>query len=421
MMTKERGAPVASPVGLARPVIGRLFWVRGLRAFADGYVSLLLPIYLTVLGMSPFQVGVIVTGTLLGSGALTLWVGLRAYRHDYRSLLLLATALMTGTGIGFAVASDFWPLLVVAFMGTLNPSGGDVSLFLPLEHAVLSQVADDRRRTALFARYSLVGSLVGALGTLFAGLPDIAVAATDVPLKAALQAMFGLYALAGILSAGIYRGLPVQRATGAPANDAPLRESRRTVFTLAALFSLDAFGGGFVVQSLLALWLFQKYQLSALAAGSIFFWTGVLSALSYLVAVKVADRFGLLNTMVFTHLPSSLLLVATPFMPTLGWAVALLLARSALSQMDVPTRSSYVMAVVPPPERPAAASMTSVPRSLAAAISPMVTGFLLSMTTFGWPLIAGGAMKMVYDVLLYAMFRNIRPPEEATGKARQTG
>lgn len=421
MVTSKQGTPVSFPVDLTRPVIGRLLWVRGLRAFTDGCISLLMPIYLTVLGLSPFQVGVIVTATLLGSGALTMWVGLRAHRHDYRTLLLLATALMTATGIGFVAASDFLPLLLIAFIGTLNPSGGDVSLFLPLEHAVLSQAADDRRRTALFARYSLVGSLVGAVGTLFAGLPDIVASATNVPLKPALQGMFGLYAIVGIVSAWIYRGLPAQRGAGARASDAPLNESRRKVLTLAALFSLDAFGGGFVVQSLLALWLFQKYQLSAMEAGAIFFWTGVLSALSYLVAVKIADRFGLLNTMVFTHLPSSLLLIAIPFMPTLGWAVALLLARSALSQMDVPTRSSYVMAVVSPSERPVAASMTSVPRSLAAALSPMLTGYLLSMTTFGWFLIAGGTMKIVYDVLLYAMFRHIRPPEEETERTRQTG
>jgi MFS family permease len=385
-----------------------------MRAFADGFVSLLLPIYLGVLGMSPLQVGVIVTGTLLGSGVLTLWVGLRAYRHDSRTLLLLATALMAATGIGFAVFADFWPLLVVAFGGTLNPSGGDVSVFLPLEHAMLARAADDARRTALFARYSLVGTLIAAVGTLFAGLPEMLVAATQVPLKAALQAMFGLYALMGVLSAWIYRALPSQRDSGIPTGQAPLRESRGRVLLLAGLFSLDAFGGGFVVQSLLALWMFQKYQLSAMAAGTVFFWTGVLSALSYLAAVKVADRFGLLNTMVFTHLPSSLLLIAIPFTPTLGWAVALLFARSALSQMDVPTRSSYVMAIVPPAERPAAASMTSVPRSLAAAISPVCAGYLLGLSSFGWPLIAAGSLKIVYDLLLYASFRNVRPPEEAT-------
>jgi MFS family permease len=411
---------VTSAGGLAPSTAARLLWVRGLRAFADGFVSLLLPIYLGMLGMPPFQVGVIVTVTLLGSGVLTLWVGLRAYRHDYRTLLLLATVLMAATGIGFGVLSDFWPLLLMAFIGTLNPSGGDVSVFLPLEHAILARIADERRRTALFARYSLAGTLAAAVGTLFAGLPDMVAAAALAPVKTALQAMFGLYALVGVLSAWIYRKLPPQHPAARPASDAPLRESKRRVLVLAALFSLDAFGGGFVVQSLLALWLFQKYQLSALTAGGIFFWTGVLSALSYLVAAKIADRFGLLNTMVFTHLPSSLLLLAIPFMPTLGWALALLLARSALSQMDVPTRSSYVMAIVPPRERPAAASITAVPRSLMAAVSPVLAGYLLNRSTFGWPLVAAGVAKIVYDVLLYLMFRNVRPPEASQHSAARS-
>jgi MFS family permease len=405
-----------SSVDIGRSVSTCVLWVRGLRAAVDGFVSLLLPVYLGVLGMSPLQVGVIITATLLGSGVMTLWVGLRAYRHDYRQLLLLAAALMAGTGIGFSLLSDFWPLLAVAFVGTLNPSGGDVSVFLPLEHTVLARAADERR-TALFARYSLVGTLVASVGTLLAGLPEMLATAAQIQLKTALQAMFGLYAVAGVLSAWIYRGLPPQCAASGAPSEAPLKESKRLVLTLAALFSLDAFGGGFVVQSLLALWLFQKYQLSTLAAGTIFFWTGVLSALSYLVAVKVSDRFGLLNTMVFTHLPSSLLLIAVPFMPTLGWAVALLCARAALSQMDVPTRSAYVMAIVPPPERPAAASITSVPRSLAAAISPAISGYLLSHSSFGWPLIAAGLSKIVYDIVLYLRFRNIRPTESPSSLA----
>jgi len=406
---------MTSTAGIDRAVTRRLLLVRGLRAFADGFVSLLLPIYLSALGMSPLRVGIIVTAALLGSGVLTLWVGMRAYCHEYRVLLLLATVLMTATGIGFAFLSDFWPLLVVAFVGTLNPSGGDVSVFLPLEHAMLARAANDARRTAMFARYSLVGTLVAAVGSLFAGLPDMLAKAAQVPLKPALQAMFVLYALTGVLSGWIYRSLPSQRtATAPPAADAPPSEVRGRVLLLAVLFSLDAFGGGFVVQSLLALWLFQKYQLSVLAAGTIFFWTGVLSALSYLIAVKVADRFGLLNTMVFTHLPSSLLLIAVPFMPTLGWAVALLFARSALSQMDVPTRSAYVMAIVPPAERPAAASMTSVPRSLAAAVSPVCAGYLLSLGSFGWSLVAAGSLKIVYDMLLYVLFRDIPPWDEGS-------
>jgi MFS family permease len=393
--------------------VRRLLWVRGLRAFGDGYVSLLLPVYLISLGLTPFQVGIIATGTLLGSGILTLLVGLHAYRFRYRALLLVAAALMTATGLGFAAITSFWPLLIVAVVGTLNPSSGDVSVFLPLEHCVLARVVDDRQRTAVFARYSLVGALVGALGALAAGLPDAIASAAHVSVQTAYQSMFLLYAALGAASALIYRKLPARIAAEAEASAAPLHDSKRIVYTLAALFSLDAFGGGFIVQSLLALWLFEKYQLSMAVAGTIFFWTGVLSAFSYLVATRIAHRIGLVNTMVFTHLPSSVLLLLVPFAPTLAWAIVLLLARSALSQMDVPTRSSYVMAVVAPSERAAAASITSVPRSLASAASPLVAGYLLGLSSFGWPLIIAGGVKIAYDLLLLATFRTVRPPEEA--------
>lgn len=393
-------------------ILTRLLSVRGLRAFADGYVSLLLPIYLIALGMSPFQVGIITTATLIGSGVLTLLVGLQAYRFKYRTLLLMATALMAGTGFGFATVTDFWPLLLIAFVGTLNPSSGDVSIFLPLEHAVLSRFVEDHRRTAFFARYSLVGTLAAAVGALAAGFPDMIVAATHIGTKVALQAMFMLYGIFGLLAASIYATLPKEVATGDKMRAAPLKKSKKIVYTLAALFSLDAFGGGFVVQSMLALWLFEKFQLSLVMAGTIFFWAGIFSALSYLAAIRIARRFGLVNTMVFTHLPANILLILIPFMPTLGWAIALLLARSFLSQMDVPTRSSYVMAVVPPAERAAAASITLVPRSLAAAAGPVLAGYLLSISSFGWPLVIAGGLKIIYDILLLRMFRTVRPPEE---------
>ena len=394
------------------PGVRRLLFVRALRAFGDGYVSLLLPVYLLSLGLTPFEVGVIATATLLGSGALTLWVGLHAYRFRYRALLIAASMLMTATGVGFASFSAFWPLLVIAVVGTLNPSSGDVSVFLPLEHAVLSRIVEDRRRTAVFARYSLVGALVAAFGALCAGVPEWIAATFAISTIGAYQAMFGLYALLGIASGFAYRKLPATLAADLELPASPLTKSRHTVYKLAALFSLDAFGGGFIVQSLLALWLLERYQLSIAVAGTIFFWSGVFSALSYLVATRIADRFGLVNTMVFTHLPSSLLLLMIPFAPSLGFAIALLLARSALSQMDVPTRSSYVMAVVAPNERAAAASLTSVPRSLAAAVSPLIAGYLLGLSSFGWPLIIAGGVKIVYDVLLLANFRSVRPPEE---------
>ena len=402
--------------------VNRLLIAKGLRAFGDGYVSLLLPLYLLELGFSPLQVGIIATTTLLGSGLLTLVVGLHAYRYHYRTLLLAATLLMAGTGLGFAFVTDFWPLLLIALVGTLNPSSGDVSVFLPLEHAVLSRIVEDKRRTAVFARYSLVGSLVAAFGSLAAALPSLATGVFGVSSTSAIQGMFVLYALLAGLAAMVYRGLPPALSTDAKQPTAPLTKSKKTVYTLAALFSLDAFGGGFVVQSMVALWLYQKFSLSLAAAGTLFFWTGVLTAFSYLVAVRIAGRIGLVNTMVFTHLPSSLCLVAIPFMPELSYVIVLLFIRSALSQMDVPTRSSYVMAIVPPAERPAAASITSVPRSLASAISPFLAGYLLGVSSFGWPLLIGGAVKIVYDVLLLAMFRKVRPPEEdALNRKRSPG
>jgi MFS family permease len=318
---------------------------------------------------------------------------------------------MAATGAAFVLVHDFWPLLLVAFIGTLNPSSGDVSVFLPLEQSVLPRTVSAQQRTNLFARYSLIGSLVGAVGALFAGVPQIVATRTGFTAAQALQSMFVLYGILGILSIVVYRRLSASLELPEAAR-APLRESRRIVYTLAALFSFDSFGGGFVVQSLLALWLFQRFELSVAAAGSIFFWTGVLSAGSYLVAARLAQRIGLVNTMVYTHLPSNVLLLLVPFMPTLPLALACLFARSALSQMDVPTRNSYVMAVVPTAERPATASVTTVPRSLASAVSPLLSGYLLGISAFGWPLVIAGVLKGTYDLLLLRMFARVKPPEE---------
>ena len=383
-----------------------------MRAFGDGLVSLVLPVYLTGLGFDPLSIGVLITATLAGSSALTLLVGLSAHRFDGRVLLLTASALMTLTGVAFASFDAFWPLLLVAFTGTLNPSAGDASLFLPLEQAQLTRTIDDRDRTAMFARYSFVGSAAGAMGALAAGAPELVANELGMGLMPALRAVFLLYGLLGVTAYLLYYRLPSGKGETQERVARPLTKSRRIVLTLAALFSLDAFGGGFVIQSLLALWLFERFGLSLAAAGAIFFWTGLFSALSYFAAVWISRRIGLVNTMVFIHLPSSLCLMLVPFMPTLAPAVALLLVRSALSQMDVPTRTSYVMAVVTPEERAAAASLTAVPRSLAAAASPVLAGLFMTASTFGWPLLIGGGVKIAYDLLLLAMFRKVRPPEE---------
>ncbi|MEO8137906.1 MAG: MFS transporter, partial [Betaproteobacteria bacterium] len=255
--------------------VNRLLLAKGLRAFGDGYVSLLLPLYLLQLGLSPLQVGIIATATLLGSGVLTLLVGLHAYRYHYRTLLLAASVLMACTGIGFASVTDFWPLLLIAVVGTLNPSSGDVSVFLPLEHAVLSRVVDNAQRTAIFARYSLVGSLAAAFGSLAAALPGAIAGIGGLSGIGAIQAMFVLYAVLACLAGLVYRGLPGALTSDVQRPAAPLTESKKRVYTLAALFCLDSFGGGFVAQSMVALWLYQKFSMSPAAAGSLFFWTGV--------------------------------------------------------------------------------------------------------------------------------------------------
>ncbi|HEX9179930.1 MAG TPA: MFS transporter [Burkholderiales bacterium] len=383
---------------------------RGLRAFVDGYMAVLLPAYLLALGFGTWEVGLLSTATLMGSALATLAVGAWGHRFHHRRLLLGVALLMSATGLAFAGLANFWPLLLVAFVGTLNPSSGDVSVFLPLEHARLAEAAHGDARTALFARYSLTGALGAALGALAAALPEILMARGIGQLDA-LRVMFLAYGAAGLGVWLIYLRLPDPPPHERPAPPGPLGPSKHRVFGLAALFSVDAFAGGLLVNSLLALWLFQRFDLSLAAAGSFFFWTGTLAALSQLAAPWVAKRIGLLNTMVFTHLPSSVFLILAAFAPTLPWALVLLSLRSALSQMDVPTRSAFVMAVVTPPERAAAASFTSVPRSLAAAVSPTLTGALFAAGSLAAPLVACGLLKIAYDLALFAAFRRARTGE----------
>jgi MFS family permease len=382
----------------------RLIAGRGLRAFADGFIAILLPIYLLALGLRVWHVGVLSTATLLGSSAMTLAVGRWGHRFAHSRLLLGAAALMTATGLAFAGLSDFVPLLLVAVIGTLNPSAGDVSVFLPLEHARLAQLSRGTARTRVFALYSLSGALFAAVGSLAVALPEVA-ARHGVEWMTALRAMFVLYAVIGIAVWCLYLGLPRIESVAADATTG-LRRSRRNVARLAALFSVDAFAGGLLVQSLLALWLFERFDLSLPEAANFFFWTALLSACSQLAAPRVAARIGLLNTMVFTHIPSSVALIGAAFATRLDVALGLLLVRAALSQMDVPTRSAYVMALVEPGERAAAASYVAVPRSLAASVSPSLSGAMLAAGWFAAPLIACGMIKIAYDLALLVAFRN---------------
>lgn len=380
-----------------------LLVARALRAFADGFIAVLLPAYLLALGLSTLDVGILSTGTLLGSALATLAVGAWGYRAQSRHLLLGAALLMMATGLLFSLLTSFWPLLLIAFVGTLNPSSGDVSVFLPLEHARLAEAAKGNSRTVLFARYSLLGSLFAALGALASGIPDGLSVWGGMSQLNALRLMFVVYGLVGGVVWLLYRRIP--RGTEVEhLPPTPLGESRSIVIKLASLFSLDAFAGGLIINSLMALWLFQRFDFSLAAAGSFFFWAGLLTALSQLAAPWVAARIGLINTMVFTHIPANLCLILAAFAPSLELTLGLLFLRALLSQMDVPTRSAFVMSVVTPGERAAAASFTAVPRSLAAAISPTLGAALLASGWLAAPLVACGVLKIVYDLAIWRSF-----------------
>jgi MFS family permease len=391
-----------------------LYAARAARGFGDGFAAIILPAYLLEIGFDPFQIGLVATAALLGSAVTTLAVGFLAPRYHLRTLLLTCAALMVLTGVAIPGLQHLVFIAIVAFIGTMNPTTGDIGVHVPLEQAALAQGAPDAERTHIFARYSLIGAISIAAGALAAGAPDLLVS-FGVDRIGGLQVMFYLYAALGLISALFYSRLPRAEVKETAQQATALGPSRRTVYKLAALFSLDAFAGGFTVQSLMALWLFERFDLSLGAASAFFFWSNVLTAFSYPVAARLGTRFGLVNTMVFTHIPSSVCLILAAFSSNLTIVLALLLVRSALSQMDVPTRTSYVMAVVTPAERTAAASVTAVPRSLASSISPAISGALLSTAFAGLPLVICGVLKIVYDLSLLFSFRHIKPPEEKGG------
>ena len=411
MKTTNTGLAETPHAGRAGSTVTYIYAARALRDLGDGFIAVLLPVYLIALGLGALEVGVVATAALFGSALMTLGIGTLGGRWDQRKLLMAASGLMIATGLAFACSSTYAVVLLVALVGTINPSAGSVSIFVPLEHAALSHAVADAERTRMFARYSLIGALAAAVGALAAASPD-ALATLGVSRLMALRAMFVVYALLGVAGGAMYARIPADTISVDKKPLAALGPSRSIVYRMAGLFSIDAFAGGFAVQSLVALWLFGKFGLSLYAAGLFFFWSGVLAAFSFPVAAWLSRRIGLVNTMVYTHIPSSVCLILAAIAPNLETALALLLVRAALSQMDVPTRSSYVMAVVTPPERPAAASVTSVPRSLAAAASPAIAGALFAAGFEAWPLVICGVLKIVYDLALLWTFRHIKPPEE---------
>jgi len=395
-----------------------LFATRIARMFGYGLLSVVLVLYLVALGIDGWQVGLILTLTLLGDAAISLWLTTHADRLGRRRILLVGAALMLLAAVVFAVAHDFWLLLLAATIGVISPSGNEVGPFLAVEQASLAQTLPDRERTRVFGWYNLVGSLATASGALAAGLLAQLLQGSGTSALVSYRAIVLGYAAVGIALAILFVRLsPAIEVTVvrdvSVATRLGLHRSRGIVLRLAALFSLDAFAGGFVMQSLIAYWFHQRFGAEPATLGAIFFGANILAGLSALAAARLAARIGLINTMVFTHLPSNVLLILVPLMPSLPLAIGVLLARFAISQMDVPTRQSYTIAVVDPDERSAAAGVTGIARSLGAAVSPSLAAPLLqNVPLAGLPFLIGGGLKIVYDLLVLRAFRAVRPPEE---------
>ena len=384
-----------------------------MRAFVDGIAFVAFPVFLEHLGFSGLRIGTIVAAGLLGSALLTITIGMVSHRHDVVRLLTIGSGIMTVTGIAFGFVTSFWALVLIGMVTTMNTSAGDVSAFLPLEQSLLSGTVPDADRTALFARFNLVGSLVGSIGALCAGVPVAIASGLGHADQTGRRASFVLYGVAGLIVLPAYRSLNRSARTRTSKADSALSPgSRRTVLRLSALFSLDSLGGGFATQAIFALWVLHRFGLSTATLGSVFFAAGLVSAFSSLLSVRIAGRIGLVRTMVFTHIPASILLILVALAPNVWLAMSFFVVRGLLSQMDVPVRTSYVMAVVAPHERAAAASITNVPRSLASAFPPILAGLMLDHSTFGWPLLICATCKIVYDLLLLRMFKDVRPPEE---------
>jgi MFS family permease len=389
-----------------------LFLTCAVRSFAYGFLSVMLGLHLDAIGLSATAIGSIFTAALAGSAVMTLGITTLADSFGRKSLLIAGALMMALAGCVFALSDDPIWLTLAAVVGTISPSGKDVGPFLSLEQAILPQTTSDAQRTAVFSAYNLVGSFAGALGALTVGLPSLfalpAIAGYRLMIWSYVVCAVGLAVLFGLLSPRV----EATKKTDATKKSVGLQKSRAMVAKLAGLFALDSFAGAFIVQSIAAYWFFLRYGTDLNALGRIFFGTNIFAALSFLAAPALARRIGLLNTMVFTHLPSNFMLLFVPFMPSVEWAVALLLLRHLLSQMDVPTRQSYTMAVVDADERAAAAGVLSVSRNAGAAVAPLFTGAILAAPALGLPFLLAGGIKIVYDLWIFAVFRHVKPPEE---------
>jgi MFS family permease len=400
-----------------------LFITRIARMFGYGFLSIVLVLYLTQAGLSETQIGLLLTLTLIGDTIISLWITTHADRIGRRRMLIAGAFLMVFAGVLFALTRSFIFLLIAATIGVISPSGYEVGPFLSIEQAALSQILPDEKRTHVFAWYNLVGSFATALGALGGGGLVQALQDTGVSPLGSYRVIVIGYAVIGAILGGLFTRLSPAveiQAGGDPPRPASafktrlgLHRSRRVVLKLSALFSIDAFAGGFVLQSILAYWFHVRFNVQPAILGSIFFGANILAGLSALSAAWVASKIGLIRTMVFTHIPSNILLILVPLMPNLPLAITVLLLRFSISQMDVPTRQSYTMAVVAPDERSAAAGITGIARTTGASLSPVFTGPLLANAALmNVPFFLSGGLKIVYDLMLYRNFKSIKPPEE---------
>lgn len=384
----------------------------GVRSFAYGFLSVVLGLYLDAIGLTTTAIGWIFTAALAGGAVMTIVITAVADTLGRKMLLILGAILMAIAGWVFAVSNDPIYLTIAAIFGTISPSGKEVGPFLSIEQAILPETTQDQHRTTVFSAYNLIGSLCGALGALAVGLPSL----FSIPQINGYRFLVWGYVICAVVMMLLFGllspAIEAKTQIGSPTRMIGVRRSRSIVAKLAGLFTLDAFAGGFIVQSIVAYWFYLRYQTDLNALGGIFFGTNLLAAVSFLAAPAIARRFGLLNTMVFTHLPSNILLVLVPLMPNLELAVVMLLVRNLLSQLDVPTRQSYTMAVVDPDERAASAGILSVARNGGAALAPLFTGAVLAIPSLGLPFLLAGGLKVVYDLWIFAVFRKVKPPEE---------
>jgi len=394
-----------------------LFSTRIIRLFCYGFLSVVLALYLAETGLTETQIGLLFTLTLVGDAGISLWLTTSADRVGRKKTLLVGALLMAGAGVAFVMTREVVLLMVAAIIGVISPSGNEIGPFLSVEQASLTQLVSNEKRTQVFAWYNLAGSFATATGALTGGWLAQGLQNNDWTALDAYRIVLTGYAIGGVLLLLLFLSLTksievapqqkeIKRVLG-------LHRSRKVVFKLSALFAMDAFAGGLIVQSMFAYWFHVRFGIDAGVLGSIFFGANILAGISALLAVPMANKIGLINTMVFTHIPSNILLILVPFMPSLPLAIGLLLLRFSISQMDVPTRQSYTIAVVDPDERSAAAGITAIARSVGASVSPLLTGLFFSVPAlFSVPIILCGSIKIVYDLLLFREFRAVKPPEE---------